>query len=267
MALWAESFQKIYPGVTVQIDGKGSSTAPPALIKGTAQLGPMSREMKPTEIVAFEDSYGYKPTRIVVAIDSLSIFVQKDNPLEGVTLDQLDGLFSSTYRRNGKPIETWNDMGVDGNLARRRVSLFGRNSASGTYGLFKEFILYEGDFNETVKEQPGTSAVVQGVAADPFGIGYGGIGYRTSGVKTLPIAGDDGIYVEPTYENCLTGDYPLARFLFIYVNKPPNAPIDQLTGEFIRFIFSREGQEIVKKDGYYPIPAATASDYIASLKQ
>lgn len=267
MALWAEAFQEIYPSVTFQIEGKGSSTAPPALIKGTAQLGPMSREMKATEIIAFEERYGYKPTRIIVAIDSLALFVHKDNPIEGVTLDQLDGLFSNTCHRNGAPINTWGELGLKGDYARRRVSLFGRNSASGTYGFFKEFILMEGDFRETVKEQPGTSAVVQGVAVDRYGLGYGGIGYRTSGVKGLAIADEDGVLVEPTYEHCLSGEYPLARFLYLYVNKPPSGSMDPLTQEFVRFIFSRQGQEIVMKDGYYPVPAEAASEFLAAVNQ
>lgn len=265
MALWAEAFQQIYPSVTFQIEGKGSSTAPPAMIKGTAQLGPMSREMKATEIIAFEERYGYKPTRIIIAIDSLALFAHKDNPIDGLTLDQLDGLFSSTCHRNGASLNTWGELGLGGDYARRRVSLFGRNSASGTYGFFKEFILMEGDFRETVKEQPGTSAVVQGVAVDRYGLGYGGIGYRTSGVKTLAIAAEDGQFVKPTYENCLSGQYPLARFLYLYVNKPPNAPMDPLTLEFVRFIFSREGQEIVMKDGYYPVPAEAAVDFLAAV--
>ncbi len=265
MALWAEAFQEIYPSVTFQIEGKGSSTAPPALIKGTAQIGPMSREMKATEIIAFEERYGYKPTRIIIAIDSLALFTHKDNPVEGLTLDQLDGLFSSTFHRNGASINTWGELGLGSDYARRRVSLFGRNSASGTYGFFKEFVLMEGDFRETVKEQPGTSAVVQGVAVDRYGLGYGGIGYRTSGVKSLAIAAEDGEFVKPTYENCLSGEYPLARFLYLYVNKPPNAPMDPLTLEFVRFIFSREGQEIVLKDGYYPVPAEAAGEFLAAV--
>lgn len=265
MALWAEAFQKHYPGVVVQIEGKGSSTAPPALTKGTAQLGPMSREMKPSEMTAFEDRYGYMPTKIIVAIDSMSIFVHKDNPIGGITLDQLDGLYSGTLRRSGKAYHSWGDLGMGDDYARRRVSLFGRNSASGTYGLFKEYVMLEGDFLQTVKEQPGTSAVVQGVAADPYGIGFGGIGYLTTGVRVIPISEDGETFVEPTYENCLTGDYPLARHLYIYVNKRPNQPLEPLTREFVRFIFSREGQEVVTRDGYYPIPAASASEMVASV--
>lgn len=265
MALWAEAFQRIYPGVSIQIEGKGSSTAPPALAKGTAQIGPMSREMKPSELATFEQQHGYKPTRIAVAIDSLSVFVHRDNPLPGITLDQLDGLYSSTMRRSGQSLQTWKDLGVTSPLGARRISLFGRNSASGTYGLFKESVLLGGDFLRTVKEQLGTSAVVQGVALDPSGIGFGGIGYRTSAVRVLPISDNGQNYVEPSYQSCLSGEYPLARYLFIYINKPPNEEMDTLTREFVRFVFSREGQAIVMRDGYYPVPAQSASEMVATL--
>jgi phosphate transport system substrate-binding protein len=242
MTLWAEGFRATYPNVNIQIEGKGSSTAPPALIEGTAQLGPMSRAMKSDEIDKFEKKYGYKPTEIKVAIDALAVFVHKDNPIKGLNLAQVDSVFSSTYKRGGKPIATWGDVGLTGAWATRPMSLYGRNSASGTYGFFKEHALSKGDFKDTVKEQPGSSSVVQGVASDLGGIGYSGIGYATS------------------------GDYPLARFLYIYVNKKPNVPMDKLTQEFISFVLSKAGQEIVVKDGYYPLPATVARDNVAMLK-
>src|SRR5215470_7651779 len=267
MTLWAEGFRAIYPNVNIQIEGKGSSTAPPALIEGTAQLGPMSRSMKATESDAFEKKYGYKPTEIKVAIDSLAVFVHKDNPLKGLSLDQLDSIFSSTNKRGGKPINIWGELGLTGEWANRPISLYGRNSASGTYGMFKEHVLKNGDYRSTVKEQPGSSSVVQGVANDLGGIGYSGIGYKTSGVKALALAEATGKALqEPTLENALSGAYPLARFLFIYVNKKPNEPMNKLVHEFVKFVNSQEGQEIVVKDGYYPMPAAVATETLAALK-
>src|SRR6266568_2375802 len=259
MTLWAEGFRAIYPNVNIQIEGKGSSTAPPALIEGTAQLGPMSRSMKATESDAFEKKYGYKSTEIKVAIDALGVFVHKDNPVKGLTLEQVDSMFSSTNKRGGKPINTWGDLGLTGPWANRAISLYGRNSASGTYGFFKEHVLKNGDYRATVKEQPGSSSVVQGVANDLGGIGYSGIGYKTSGVKALALAEAAGGAVhEPSLENALSGAYPLARFLYIYVNKKPTEPMDKLVQEFVKFVNSKEGQEIVVKDGYYPMPAAVA---------
>src|SRR5574341_120965 len=267
MTLWAEGFRAIYPNVNIQIEGKGSSTAPPALIEGTAQLGPMSREMKATELDAFEKKYGYKPTEIKVAIYALGVFVHKDNPIKGLTLQQVDSIFSSTNKRGGKPINSWGELGLTGAWANRAISLYGRNSASGTYGFFKEHTLKNGDYRATVKEQPGSSSVVQGVANDLGGIGYSGIGYKTSGVKAVALAeATGGTAQEPSLEHALSGAYPLARFLYIYVNKRPAEPMDKLVQEFLKFVGSEQGQEIVVKDGYYPMPAALATETLAVLK-
>lgn len=266
MTLWAEGFKAIYPNVNIQIEGKGSSTAPPALIEGTAQLGPMSREMKAAEVDAFEKKFGYKPTPYKVAIDSLAVFVHKDNPIKGLTLQQVDGLFSSTLKRGGKAVEKWGELGLSGDWAGKPVSLYGRNSASGTYGYFKEHALDKGDYKTSVKEQPGSSAVVQGVASDLGGVGYSGIGYKTASVRAVPLAEKGDAFIEPTYENCLSGDYPLARFLLIYVNKKPGEPLDKLTEEFLKFVQSKEGQEVVIKDGYFPLPKAIVDADAASHK-
>ncbi|MGE3537697.1 MAG: PstS family phosphate ABC transporter substrate-binding protein [Candidatus Tectimicrobiota bacterium] len=267
MTLWAEGFRAVYPNVNIQIEGKGSTTAPPALIEGTAQLGPMSRPMKSSEIDAFEKKYGYKPTEVKVSIDALAVFVHKDNPLTGLTMEQVDGIFSSTNKRGGKPVNTWGELGLTGEWANRPLSLYGRNSASGTYGFFKDHVLKNGDFRPTVKEQPGSSSVVQGIASDLGGIGYSGIGYKTSGVKGVPLAETSGGKpAEPNLENALSGAYPLARFLYIYVNKKPTEPMDKLVYEFLKFINGKEGQEIVVKDGYFPIPASVATDTLAALK-
>ena len=267
MTLWAESFQAIYPNVHIQIEGKGSSTAPPALIEGTAQLGPMSRAMKSSEIDKFESRFGYKPFQLGVALDALAVFAHKDNPIDGMSLAQLDSIFSSTYKRGGDPIETWGQVGLGDDWASRSISIYGRNSASGTYGFFKDVALLKGDFKSSVKEQPGSSAVVQGIGSDIYGIGYSGIGYKTSGVKTLALSSDDGVLYEPSLENCISGDYPLARLLYIYINRNPVEPLDTLTREFLKFVLSKQGQEIVVKDGYYPLPAEVAAQYVAELEK
>ncbi len=266
MTFWGEGFRALYPNVNIQIEGKGSSTAPPALIEGTAQLGPMSREMKSKEIDAFEKKYGYKPTGIKVAIDALAVFVHKDNPIEGLTLQQIDGIFSSTLKAGGKDIVTWDAASLAA-WAGKPISLYGRNSASGTYGYFKDVALAKGDFKPTVKEQPGSSGVVQGVASDVTGIGYSGIGYVTSGVKALKLGESADALVPPTAEYALSGDYPLARFLMIYVNKKPGQPLDKLTLEFLRFVLSKQGQEIVVKDGYFPLPAEAAAAIVDELSK
>jgi phosphate transport system substrate-binding protein len=261
MTLWAEGFEAIYPNVNIQIEGKGSSTAPPALIEGTAQIGPMSRQMKGSEIDAFEARFGYKPTMVGTGIDALAVFVNKDNPIESISAEEIDSVFSNTYRKGGTPITEWSQLGIEGSLGDRPLSLYGRNSASGTYGFFKKVALAGGDFSANVKEQPGSSSVVQGIGSDLSGIGYSGIGYTTSGVKAIQIDG-----VEPTEENCLNGSYPLARQLLVYVNRNPREPMDKLTFEFLRFVLSKQGQEVVAKDGYYPLPAPIAAQILDSLK-
>jgi phosphate transport system substrate-binding protein len=267
MTFWSEGFKAQYPNVKIQVEGKGSGTAPVALASGVAQVGPMSREMKSTEIAAFAAKFGHKPTKVAVAIDALAVFVHKDNQLKGLSLTQVDSIFSSTRKRGGQDAATWGDVGAKGALAGKALSAFGRNSASGTYGYFKENALSNGDFKSSVKEQPGSSSVVQGVASDVAGVGYSGIGYKTSGVNALAIAAKEGApFVEPTYDNCLSGSYPLARFLYVYVNKAPNVDMDALTREFMTFVLSKQGQEIVIKDGYYPLTADLAIEARASLK-
>lgn len=268
MTLWAEGFKKYYPNVNLQVEGKGSSTAPPALIEGTAQFGPMSRDMKAEEIDAFEKKYGFKPTRLRTCLDALAVYVHKDNPLQSLTLQQVDAVFSKT-RKGGaaEDITTWGQLALTGDWARKPISLYGRNSASGTYGYFKDHALMKGDFKDTVKEQPGSASVVQGITEDKFGVGYSGAGYKTSGVKALPIAKNDkSPAIEGHYENLINNSYPLSRYLNLYVAKEPGKGLDPLRQEFLKFVFSKEGQEIVVKDGYYPLPAAIVMQELKSLE-
>ncbi len=267
MTYWAESFRKEYPNVRIQIEGKGSSTAPPALISGTSQLGPMSRKMKDKEIDAFEKKFGYKPTAIGVALDSLAVYVHKDNPIEEMSLQHVDAIFSKN-RKGGFPtdIATWNDLKIDTTWSSHPISIYGRNAASGTYGYFKKKALFKGDYKDTVKEQPGSASVVMGVTEDISGIGYSGIGYKTSGVKALSLSKKDGQKAyPPTYENVLNGKYPLSRTLFVYVAKEPNKELPKLTKEFLKFVLSKAGQEIVVKDGYLPLPASYVQKQLKML--
>jgi phosphate transport system substrate-binding protein len=257
MALWGEGFQKMYPNVKIEIEGKGSSTAPPALISGTAQFGPMSRKMKSKEIDEFEKKFGYKPVQLPTSIDMLAVYVHKDSPVEGLTLPQIDAIFSKN-RKGGYPesITKWGQAGLTGDWANLPISLYGRNAASGTYGYFKKHALYKGDYKDEVKEQPGSSSVVQGVASDKGGIGYSGIGYKTADVRVVPLAvneGDD--FVEAVPENAYSGEYPLARYLYLSVNYKPGDDLDPLRREFLKYVFSEQGQTDVIKDGYYPLTA------------
>ena len=267
MTLWAEGYKREYPNIRIQIEGKGSTTAPPALIQGTSQLGPMSRQMKAEEIDAFEKKYGYKPTAVRVAVDGIGVFVNKDNPVKCLTMQQLDGIFSQGRACGGKGIVNWGQAGVaDGAWAKQPISLYGRNSASGTYGYFKEHALCKGDYKDTVKEQPGSASVVQGVTEDRFAVGYSGIGYKTSGVRAVPIAAKPGQCIDDSAENVLTGKYPLARFLYVYVNKAPNKPFEPLVREFLRYVLSQAGQQTVVKDGFIPVTTKIVQEELAKLQ-
>lgn len=268
MTLWAEEFGKIYPNVNIQIQAAGSSTAPPALTEGTANLGPMSRKMKDNEIDDFESKYGYKPTAIPVAIDALAVFVNKDNPIKGLSIPQVDAIMSSTRKcGHATDITTWGEAGLTGGWASKPIQLYGRNSVSGTYGFFKDEALCKGDFKSNVNEQPGSASVVQSVTTSSNGIGYSGIGYTTSGVKAVPLAKKDGeAFVEANAENATSGAYPLARYLYVYVNKKPNEPLAPLEKEFIKMVLSKTGQQVVVKDGYIPLPAKVAEKALTLIQ-
>ncbi|MGD8559128.1 MAG: phosphate ABC transporter substrate-binding protein PstS family protein [Gammaproteobacteria bacterium] len=266
MTLWAEEFKRLYPNVNIQIQAAGSSTAPPALTEGTSNLGPMSRKMKNKEVEAFEKKFGYKPTPIPVAIDALAVYVHKDNPIKGMTIPQVDAIFSGT-RKCGydKDITRWGQLGLSGAWKTRDIQLFGRNSVSGTYGYFKKKALCKGDYRNTVNEQPGSASVVQSVSTSINGIGYSGIGYKTSGVRAVPLAKKGNDFIEATPDNAITGKYPLARFLYVYVNKHPNRPLSPLVREFIKMVLSKTGQQVVVKDGYIPLPAKVVDKYLGKI--
>jgi phosphate transport system substrate-binding protein len=264
--LWVEEFKTIYPNINAQVQASGSSTAPPALTEGTAQFGPMSRPMRGREIEAFERAHGYKPTALRVAIDAIGIFVHRDNSIKGLNFTQLDSIFSSTLRCGAtQPTNTWAQLGIDEDWAKRGIQLFGRNSVSGTYGYFKQNALCGGDFKKGVNEQPGSASVVQSVASSINTIGYSGVGYQVSGVKLIPIAKQGDQFIAASYENILSGAYPLSRYLYVYVNKHPNQDLPPMQREFIRFIFSKQGQAIVGKDGYVPVSAEFALQELAKV--
>jgi len=267
MTLWAESFKRSYPNVNIQIQAAGSSTAPPALTEATSNFGPMSRKMKSKEVAAFEDRYGYKPMAIPVAIDALAVYVNKDNPIKGMTISDVDAVFSSTRKCGAdKNISKWGDLGMTGNWKNRDIQMYGRNSVSGTYGYFKKKALCKGDYKNNVNEQPGSASVVQSVSSSLNGIGYSGIGYKTSGVRAVPLRKKaSGKFIKATPDNAVSGTYPLSRFLYVYVNKHPNKNLAPLDKEFLKMVLSKQGQEVVIKDGYIPLPAKVVKKYLDKL--
>lgn len=267
MTLWAEEFKRLYPNVNIQIQAAGSSTAPPALTEGTSNIGPMSRKMKNKELEAFERKFGYKPLAIPVAIDALAVYVHKDNPVKGMSIPEVDAIFSATRKCGAKKdVSSWGDLGVTGNLGKRKIQIYGRNSVSGTYGYFKKKALCKGDYKNRVNEQPGSASVVQSVSSSINGIGYSGVGYKTSGVKAVPLTKKPGKpYVAATSENALNGKYPLSRFLYVYVNKRPNRSLAPLEREFIKMVLSKSGQQVVVKDGYIPLPRKVVDKQLKKL--
>jgi phosphate transport system substrate-binding protein len=268
MAGWMEGFRKVYPNVNPQSTGKGSSAAFPALIAGTVQLGPMSRDPKSTEQDKFEGAFGYKATVLRTSLDALALYVNKDNPLEQITLEQLDAVYSKGRKRGHREdIKTWGQLGLKGDWANRPISAYGRNSTSGTYGFIKDQALKGGDYKDTVKEMPGSASVVQAVTEDRYGIGYSGIGYDTSGVKKLKLAEKAGApFIAAEAENVYNDTYPLRRFLFVVINKAPGKALSPLVNQFCLFMLSKEGQQVVEKDGYFPIPSSVVEQELAKLK-
>ncbi len=268
MTLWAEEFKRKYPNVNIQIQAAGSSTAPPALTEHTSNLGPMSRKMKSKEVEAFEKKHGYKPTPIRVAIDALAVYVHKDNPIKGMSIPEVDAIFSSTRKcGHGSDIKKWGQAGLKGGWKNRDVQIYGRNSVSGTYGYFKKKALCKGDYKNNVNEQPGSASVVQSVSVSLNGIGYSGIGYKTSGVKAVALTKKPGgKYIEATPATAASGKYPLSRYLYVYVNKHPNKPLPPLEREFVKLILSKAGQKVVIKDGYIPLPNKVVQKELSKLK-
>ena len=269
MTLWAEEFKRLYPNVNIQIHGAGSSTAPPALTEGTSNFGPMSRLMTAKEVEAFEKKHGYKPYPVPVAIDALAVYVHKDNPIKGLSIEEVDAIFSSTRKCGyASDITKWGQVGLTGEWANRDIALYSRNSVSGTYGYFKEVALCKGDFKRNVAEQPGSASVVQSVATQLNAIGYSGIGYKTSGVRALPLSKKKGQpFVEPDPKHTVDGSYPLARILYVYVNKKPNQPLPPLEREFFKMVLSQQGQMVVVKDGFVPLPATLAKKALDELSK
>jgi len=267
MKQWTDGFKELYPNVKIEVESKGSATAPPALIEGVSQLGPMSRPMESGEVDAFSKKYGYGPTSLPVAVDALAVYVNKDNPLECLTLQQVDQIFSKDHWNSaGIDVKTWGGVGLTGEWATKPISLFGRNSESGTYETFKETVLYKGDFKDNLKQQPDSATVVQMVAGEKFAIGYSGIGYLTSGVRAVPLAASiSSKCYDTSAESASSGAYPLSRYLYLYLNKDPKQPLNPVAAEFLKYILSKDGQSGTVKGGFYPITNATRIQVLQAL--
>lgn len=256
MSAWFEAFQHLYPNVAVQVQVSGSSTAPPALLAQTSQLATMSRRMTSEEKANFTNKHGYPPTQIKVVIDAPAFYVHKDNPIQAITFRELDAIYSANRRCGAKlAINTWGDLGLKGDWKNRGIQLYGRNSASGTYAFVKQRILCKGDYLPNVNEQPSSGSVLESVNKSLNSIGYSGLGHINFGVKPLALAKKKGgRYILPSRKTVLAGDYPLARFLYIYINLPPNTEVPPLEKAFLDMVLSKTGQDIAEKSGYLSLP-------------
>lgn len=255
MTLWAADFRQAHPDVGIQIQAGGSGTAAVALAAGTAQIGPMSRVMTAAESGAFVRRYGYPPLAVPVALDALVILVNEHNPLQTLKVSQLDAIFSITRRCGDAPaITQWGQLGLDGPWRKLPLLRYGRNSASGTYGFFRQRVLCGGDMLNTVNELPGSASVAQAVAASRNAIGYAGMGFHTTGVRVLPLTDETGRHIMPSESTLLNGEYPLARYLYIYLNKAPGRPLPPVTAAFMDQILSPKGQGRARQGGYQPLP-------------
>lgn len=263
MILWAEAFEIKSPGSKIVIESKGSSTAIPALINGAADISPMSRLPNIRELTSYKEKFNTEPSIFTVAFDAMAVFVHKDNPLSkrGLTLAEADAIFSTT-RKHGFPkdITHWNQLGLNGDFHNRRIVKYSKNSASAMYGFFQKIVLARGSFKKDVKQQP-SGGVINCMANNIYGIGYSGLGFKNSGVKVVPII-IDGDKIEASHENCTNGKYPLARKLYLVTHQNPK----KIVKEFIKFALSKAGQQIVVKDGYYPLREKEIAEELKKLE-
>jgi phosphate transport system substrate-binding protein len=268
MTLWAEGFREHYPKFEFCIEGQGSTPGPWALTHGTTDLAPSARLMKDVDVEKFKQKQGYEPSVIVVAIDALAVFVHKDNPVEKLSLAQLDAIFSSTRKREyAEDITRWGQVGLEDDWENLDITLYGRNSASGYYAFFKEKALSKGDFKKSVKEQPGSATVVKQVSEDRSASGYSGIAYKTDGVRAVPVSATaEDTACEATRENCYDDKYPLSRRLYIYFNRKPGENLKPHIREFLKFIHSKQGQEAVTKDGFVSLNQKLVDDSKAAYE-
>jgi phosphate transport system substrate-binding protein len=265
---WADSWRQEHPGAVFEIEASGSRTGPPALTEGRADIASLSRPMTREEREAFQHKHGHRPVALRVAADAVVVYVHRDNPINGLTLQQLDGMFSADGRCGGMDITGWGQI-LFGSLSEQTIDLVGRNPLSGTHEFFKSRVLCDGEFRPDVLERADSEAVVAAVAGSPRAIGYAGLAFGTPNVKAVALAEDeDEPYVrfgperdldhpEPArrYRYVLSGRYPLARHLYFYVNKPPGDTLARDLQRPLEYLLSAEGQKVVAAAGFVPLLA------------
>ncbi|MGJ8681276.1 PstS family phosphate ABC transporter substrate-binding protein [Paraglaciecola sp.] len=267
MHFWSKEFHVQYPKIGFELHSEGSTTAVKMLFNNQADLGPMSRLMTSHEVSTFKQKFGYRPTPVKVAMDALVMYVNRDNPLDNISLAQIDRMFSATQKCHFQPsIDSWQQLGLTGKWKNHPIELIGRNKISGTYGFFKRKALCNGEFKPNVSLQPGSTSLIQVISHTKFAIGFSGLGFKTSGVKALPLLSNDGEIVPSTAANVQNQTYPLARFLYIYINWPQSNPIPSKIQNFLRLVLSEKGQKVVTQDGYIPLSKSVRKEQLKMLR-
>jgi len=273
MTLWAEGFRRHYPGAQIQVESAGVNASTIALLDGTAHITPMSRMMEESELAQFQAKLGYRPTAYAVAVDALVLYVHKDNPIQGLTMEQIEEVFAKAPRYHVASITKWGELDLTDHWAGAPINLYGLPHTTATHEFLRTHILHEGEFKPSVNEEANSQSVVQKVSADPYGLGYGGSESVAPGVRMLPLAESEfSPYVEPTSQNIVNRRYPLRRYLYLYVNQTPrkilkgSKPLPPLIREFLRYVFSQEGQAEVTKSGYAPVEDWIVERALAKIK-
>jgi phosphate transport system substrate-binding protein len=273
MAKLLAAFKEWQPGVKTVVQGGGSDTALRGFIEdqatirrgdaknighhvsGSVALLASSRALSAEERKDFQARYGFEPTEIPVAMDAVAIYVSRDNPIKGLTMEQVDAIFGADRKRGyHQAITKWGELGLEDAWGTQPINLYGRDKRSGTRTFFIHEALLNGKMNSNIKEAPGSASEILEISRDPLGIGYAGTGFQASPVKIVPLAPKAGMaFVEPTAASALDGSYPLARHLYLYAKGNHDHGLEPQVASFLTFINSREGQEIVAKAGYYPL--------------
>ena len=252
---WGTDFKRLYPGIQYQMSMAGSSKATSALLEESADASFMSRPMKAKEIAAFVEKFGYKPTELRIALDAVAVYVHKSNPLQGLALKQIDAIFSATRKCGySNDINAWRQLVTAADWANDGIVLYGRDKTSGTRELFQERVLCQGEYKPSIQTRRTAVDTQLAVANNKYGMTYSGIGHTLAGARPVPIAMREGEpYIMPNSENAANGSYPLARFLYLYVNKPPGKNLPITLQEFLKYAYSRSGQAVVENDGFIPL--------------
>ncbi len=280
---WVKLYRQQYPRLSVTMEARSSGSGGPALVNGTAHMAPVGREMLPAEETAFVKKFGYHPFAIKVATGSLGslgktatsiILVDKDNPIQGLTLDQLDAIYSKTRYRGHADIKTWGDLGLTGDWAARPIHLYGLKSPNGIEQYVKMVVMRGGDYKDGIEFTKGEgfthafTVAAHRMAAHPGGLTYALLANVTPDVKVVPLAEKAGEpFIMPTVPSVYNHTYPLSRFVYIFVNRPPGQPLEPKVREFLKLVLSRQGQEVVAQEGVFmPLTPEVVREELAKLQ-